>query len=173
MNYVLGARSRGTLQGVHPALVRAVELAITITEQDFAVHCGCRTLEEQRHCVAAGTSWTLNSKHRTQADGFGHAVDLVPFIDGELRWEWPACYPIAAAMGEAAAILGVRLIWGGVWDRSMNDYDHAAGTMQQASAAYVARRRKLGRRAAIDGPHFELTPTYPSRSALTNERSDP
>lgn len=157
MSYVLGTRSRAKLQGVHPTLVRTVELAISITAQDFAVYCGCRSLEEQRRCVAAGTSWTLNSKHRTQADGFGHAVDLVPFIDGDLRWEWPACYLVAAAMGKAATKLGVRLVWGGVWDRSMSDYDHATAAVQAASAEYVARRRKLGRRAAIDGPHFELT----------------
>lgn len=157
MSYVLGVRSRGKLRGVHPALVRVVELAITITSQDFAVHCGCRTLEEQRRCVAAGTSWSLNSKHRTQADGFGHAVDLVPFVDGKLEWHWPACYLVAAAMGEAADKLSVQLVWGGVWDRPMARYGSTSTAVQAACAAYVARRRKLSRRAAIDGPHFELS----------------
>lgn len=157
MSYVLGSRSRAKLEDVHPALVRTVELAILITAQDFAVHCGCRTLEEQRRCVAAGTSWTLNSKHLTQADGFGHAVDLVPFVGGKLQWHWPACYVIAAAMGEAAAKVGVQLVWGGVWDRPMGKYGSTPAAVEAMCAAYVARRRKLGRRAAIDGPHFELT----------------
>lgn len=158
MSHVLGSRSRAELRGVHPDLVRTVEKAIEITAQDFAVHCGLRTIEEQRCHVANGTSWTMNSKHLPQADGFGHAVDLVPWVDGKLEWHWPACYLIAAAMGKAAAELGVRLIWGGVWDRSMSAYGHAAGAVQEASNAYVNRRRAINRRAAIDGPHFELVP---------------
>lgn len=156
MSYVLGSRSRVKLQGVHPALVRSVELAISITEQDFAVHCGCRTLEEQRQCVARGTSWTLNSKHLKQPDRFGRAVDLVPFRDGQLSWDWPGCYLIASAMSRASAEIGVTLVWGGVWDRAMREYKPTLAAIREASADYVARRKKLRRRAAIDGPHFEI-----------------
>lgn len=156
MSYVLGSRSRSRLRGVHPDLVSTVEKAILITAQDFAVHCGLRTLGEQRHHVASGTSWTLDSKHRVQEDGCGHAVDLVPFIDGQLRWEWPACYVVASAMSLAATQTGCPLIWGGVWGKLMSSYGSTQAAAQAASAAYVARRRKLGRRAAIDGPHYEI-----------------
>ena len=102
MTYSLGTASRAELRGVHPDLVKVVEHAIQITTQDFSVHDGLRTLKEQRRYVAAGVSQTMNSMHRTQPDGFGHAVDLVPYINGKLRWEWPAIYPIAAAVWQAA-----------------------------------------------------------------------
>ena len=107
MPYVLGAKSRAELKGVHPDLVRVVERAIQITTQDFSVHDGLRTAEEQKALVAAGASQTINSMHRPQADGFGHAVDLVPFVNGKMRWEWPAIYPIAAAVWQASRELGV------------------------------------------------------------------
>lgn len=56
MPYVLGAMSRAELKGVHPDLVRVVERAIQITTQDFSVHDGLRTAEEQKALVASGAS---------------------------------------------------------------------------------------------------------------------
>lgn len=156
LGHVLGANSCARLEGVHSDLVGVVRRAIGITTQDFAVHCGTRTLEAQRRHVADGTSWTLDSKHLRQADGFAHAVDLVPWIGSQLCWDWPACYLVASAMSRAADALNVRLVWGGVWDRSMAEYDGDAEAIRRASEAYVDRRRRAGRRAAIDGPHFEL-----------------
>lgn len=154
--FALGAASRAELQGVHPALVRVVERAIQITTQDFGVHDGIRTVEEQRKLVNAGASQTMASKHLRQADGFGHAVDLVPFVNGKLRWEWPAIYPIASAMWQAARELGVKVRWGGAW---INLDQIASGTpaaMEAAINDYGARQRAAGRKVFTDGPHFEL-----------------
>lgn len=156
MTYSLGAKSRAELKGVHPDLVRVVERAIQITTQDFAVHDGLRTVEEQRRYVAAGVSQTMNSMHRTQADGFGHAVDLVPFINGKLRWEWPAIYPIAAAVWQASKELNVPIRWGGPWDNLSDIKTGTPGGMKAAVDAYGAARRKAGKKAFTDGPHFEL-----------------
>lgn len=157
MAYRLGAKSRAELAGVHPDLLRVVERAIQITTQDFSVHDGLRTDAEQANYVAAGTSTTLDSKHLKQGDSFGHAVDLVPFINGKLRWEWPAIYPIAAAMHQAARELGVRLRWGGVWDRALSDLPGDPDGLEKAVNAYVARRKRAGaKRVFIDGPHFEV-----------------
>lgn len=156
MTYSLGAKSRAELRGVHPDLVRVVERAIQITLQDFSVHDGLRTEAEQREYVRSGASQTMNSKHRAQSDSYGHAVDLVPYINGKLRWEWPAIYPIAAAVWQAAQELGVSLRWGGPW---VNLSDIKTGTpaaMKQAVDAYGARQRKAGKKAFTDGPHFEL-----------------
>lgn len=156
MSFFLGAESRAKLRDVHPDLVQVVERAILITAQDFSVHCGSRTHAAQRRHVANGTSWTMKSKHLPQADGFAHAVDLVPFNDGELQWEWPGCYLIAAAMSQAATTLDVPLVWGGVWDRPLSSYAATEAGVRAATADYVARRKKLGKRASIDGPHFEF-----------------
>lgn len=155
MAYILGQRSRNELEGVHPRLVAVVERAIEITSVDFAVHDGLRTEDEQREYVARGVSQTMASKHLTQADGYGHAVDLVPWIGGRLRWEWPPIFEIAAAVYKAAAELEVQLTWGGVWDRALLDLD--VGMLEHEVNQYVDRRRAMGhRRVFIDGPHFEL-----------------
>ena len=157
MAYLLGAKSRAELKGVHPDLIRVVERAIQITAQDFSVHDGLRTLEEQKRYVASGVSQTMNSMHRPQPDGHGHAVDLVPFINGKLRWEWPAIYPIAAAVWQAARELDVPIRWGGAW---VNLSDIKTGTptaMKKAVEAYGASRRMAGKKAFTDGPHFELS----------------
>lgn len=156
MPYSLGAKSRAELKGVHPDLIRVVERAIQITAQDFSVHDGLRTADEQKRLVAAGASQTMNSLHRAQSDGFGHAVDLVPFINGKLRWEWPAIYPIAAAVWQASRELGVSIRWGGAWISLRDIKTGTPGAMESAVAAYGAARRKLGKKAFTDGPHFEL-----------------
>ena len=156
MAYRLGARSRAELKGVHPDLVKVVERAIQITVQDFSVHDGLRTLEEQKRYVASGASQTLNSKHRAQADGYGHAVDLVPFINGKMRWEWEPIYVIAAAVWQAARELGVPVRWGGAWIDLADIKIGTPGAMKAAVEAYGAARRKAGKKVFTDGPHFEL-----------------
>jgi len=156
MTYTLGNKSRAELAGVHPKLVALVERAIQLSAQDFSVHDGLRTEAEQREYVRRGVSKTMASQHMKQADGFGHAVDLVPFINGQLRWEWKPIYQIAAAVRAAAVELGVDLIWGGVWDRPFEQLPGDAKAIEQAVNSYVARRRALGKTAFIDGPHFEL-----------------
>ena len=157
MTFVLGAKSRAELKGVSPPLVKVVEGAILRSKQDFSVHDGLRTPAEQANYVRSGTSTTMDSKHIRQADGFGHAVDLVPFINGKLRWEWPAIYPIAAAVHAVAIEQGVRIRWGGVWDRTLNDLPATPEGLEDAVEAYVARRKKAGaKKVFIDGPHFEI-----------------
>lgn len=155
MTFTLGARSLAELSGVHPRLVAVVHRAIAITPVDFSVHDGLRTMEEQREYVKRGVSQTMNSMHRKQANGFGHAVDLVPFINGKLRWEWPPIYHIAAAVRQSAVELDVPLRWGGCW-RAIADIGPTAKDMERAVADYGAARRRLGKKAFTDGPHYEL-----------------
>jgi peptidoglycan LD-endopeptidase CwlK len=98
------------LKGVNPDLVAVVNLAHQISEVDFAVIEGLRTRDRQTQLVAKGASKTMNSRHLT-----GHAVDLAPVIDGEIRWDWPPFYKINDAMQEAANRLGIAIVWGGSW----------------------------------------------------------
>lgn len=154
--YVLGAGSKKELEGVHPKLVELVNSVIQITAQDFAVHDGLRTEAEQREYVRRGVSKTMNSMHRTQPDGFGHAVDLVPYVNGKLRWEWKPIYVIASAVREVASQMQLELRWGAVWDRNLSELGRSPGELEANVVAYVARRRQLGKSAFIDGPHYEL-----------------
>lgn len=153
MTYKLGARSRSELTGVHPDLRACVERAIAITRQDFAVHDGVRSPAEQRVNVDTGASKTMKSKHLVQPDGYGHAVDLVPYVNGKLRWEWPVIYPIAAAMAQASRELGVSLRWGGVWDRLLSQLSTDEAALKAEVRDYCVRHPGPD---FIDGPHFEL-----------------
>jgi len=147
MTFSLGKKSLAELKGVHPDLVRVVKRALELTTVDFAVHDGIRTEEEQRHYVETGVSWTMKGRHLS-----GHAVDLVPYINGKLRWEWAPIYQIAAAMKQAAAEFDTPIRWGGAWDMRLGEIDDP----EEAEQDYVERRRLMGKKANVDGPHFEL-----------------
>lgn len=150
--YALGRKSLRELEGVHPDLVKVVHMAISTTEADFSVHDGLRTEAEQREYVATGVSHTMKSKHLKQADGYGHAVDLVPYINGKLRWEWPPIYKIFKAVREAADKLGVPIRWGGCW-QTINT---TTSDPEEFIRLYVKKRKAQGKKAFLDGPHFEL-----------------
>lgn len=158
MGFRFGAGSLKEMTGVHPVLVRVATRALEICEVDFAFHDGLRTEDEQTALVAKGASTTMNSKHRKQADGWGHAMDLVPYINGKLRWEWEPIFKIATAVDQAATELKVKIRWGGVWDKILTEYGGSAEAMEAEVDAYVARRKAKypGKKVFIDGPHFEL-----------------
>ena len=118
MTYYLGNRSKQRLEGIHSDLVKVVELAIGLTEVDFTVLEGMRTLTRQKELVKRGASTTLNSRHLT-----GHAVDIGAYVDGEVRWDWPLYHRMAIAMKQAALELKVDLEWGGDW-QSFPDGPH-------------------------------------------------
>ena len=115
MAYVLGSKSKKKLKGVHPDLVAVVERAIEISEQDFSVIEGMRSVKRQKQLLADGKSTTMNSRHLT-----GHAVDLAPY---PMSWDWKYFYPIADAMKQAAEELDVKIVWGGDW-KSFPDGPH-------------------------------------------------
>lgn len=112
MAYKLSKRSTDNLIGVHPDLVAVVRRAIELTEVDFSVTEGLRSVARQRILVNKGASTTMNSRHIT-----GHAVDLAAWIGREIRWDWPLYYKIADAMFAAADELGITIEWGGNWKK--------------------------------------------------------
>jgi peptidoglycan L-alanyl-D-glutamate endopeptidase CwlK len=116
--FILSTLSLSRLVGLHPDLVKVVKRAIEITEVDFRVGEGLRTVERQKQLKAAGATTTLNSRHLT-----GHAVDLIALVGGEVRWDWPLYHKIAAAMKQAAKELNVPLEWGGDW-KTFKDGPH-------------------------------------------------
>ena len=154
MGYALGAKSKQRLVGVHPDLVRCVQLAITLTTQDFTVLEGLRSIETQREYVRKGASQTMDSRHLKGPDGYGHAVDLAAWVGGMVRWEWDLYLPIADAMRRAGQQLGVPIRYGGGW-YSLTDLGSAAA-IKRATDQYVAARKAAKRKAFLDGPHFEL-----------------
>ena len=63
------------LEGVHPDLVKVVHRAAALSDIDFTVLEGLRTVARQKQLVKAGASKTMNSRHIT-----GHAVDLAVLV---------------------------------------------------------------------------------------------
>lgn len=132
--YKLGNTSMARLVGVDETLVNVVKRAIQITEQDFTVIEGVRSLSRQRELYAQGrtspgkiVTWTLKSKHI-----MGKAVDLVPY---PLDWnDLEKFDKIKHAMFRAAAEQGVNLRWGADWNSN--------GTPRE--------------KGEYDSPHFEI-----------------
>lgn len=123
-NFQLSQRSLSRLVGVHPDLVEVVKLAIQRTAVDFTVVEGVRTPERQRELVAQGASQTQNSYHLKQADGYGHAVDLAPLVDGTIPWnDWAQFRALADTVKACAAELDIPVEWGGDW-RTFKDGPH-------------------------------------------------
>lgn len=118
MSITLGQRSLSRLEGVHPDLVRVVKKAAALSNLDFTVLEGIRSVERQKQLVSQGASKTMNSRHIT-----GHAVDLAPMIAGEVRWDWPLYHKLAKIVKAAAADEKVPLQWGGDW-RAFKDGPH-------------------------------------------------
>lgn len=114
----LSARSLKRLEGAHPDLRRLLIEAAKDCEVHFEIGEVLRTLARQKQLKAVGASKTMNSRHLT-----GHAVDIVCYVGGQVRWDWPLYRNAAAHIKQVAARLGIPLEWGGDW-RSFPDGPH-------------------------------------------------
>ena len=154
MTFRLSQRSMDKLEGVHPAMTAVVERAIQLTDVDFGVTQGVRTLDEQKANVAAGRSQTMASKHLLQDDGFSHAVDVVAYVGSDVSWELNMYDNICDAFKTAAEEVECSIKWGAAW--SEGDIRTYSSSAEDAMMAYVDLRRSQGRRPFIDAPHVEL-----------------
>jgi peptidoglycan LD-endopeptidase CwlK len=125
MTYRFSERSLKKLQGVHPDLVRVMEIAIGRSPVDFGITCGVRTLEQQQDLFAQGRSipgpivtWTMDSKHLIQEDGFGHAVDVAAYINGKVSWNEKYYDIIGRVVKATAKDMFINVIWGGDFKRN-------------------------------------------------------
>jgi peptidoglycan L-alanyl-D-glutamate endopeptidase CwlK len=109
-NFKFSQRSLTNLKGVDADLVRVVHRALELSEIDFVVTEGLRTVERQAALVKAGASKTMKSMHL-----IGRAIDVAAWVDGTVRWDWPLYDKIATAMKAASNELGVPIVWGGDW----------------------------------------------------------
>lgn len=118
MAFKLGPRSVLNLRGVHPDLVRVVKRAISISDIDFTVIEGLRSVPRQKELFAKGATKTMRSRHI-----HGFAVDIAPYVAGSIRWDWPLFDKIEEAMKKAAKLENVSVTWGGDW-KSFKDGPH-------------------------------------------------
>lgn len=112
---VFSATSRSRLEGVHPALVRVAQNVLA--HADCSIVYGMRTPAEQQILFDQKLSKTLASKHLMQPDGWCHAIDFAPFVNGAIPWDKKHYfYHFAGIVLTVADIQGVQLRWGGDWD---------------------------------------------------------
>ena len=160
MPFHFSERSLSRLDGLHFVLRDVALKAIALSTVDFAITEGLRAQERQAELVKAGASRTMNGRHVT-----GHAVDVVAVVGGVLRWELVWYPQIAHAFRQAGIALHAPLVWGCVWDRTLNeiDYDLADAATQYQERWYRTHPRPANRDKRefwgplIDGPHFELS----------------
>ena len=119
MSFALGAKSNRHLRTCNEPLQRIVRVAIELTDTDFSVIEGMRTLLTQQHYVDTGKSWTLDSKHLT-----GDAVDIYPWVGGQTDHSEEYYRRIAKAMFTAAQQLRIPVSWGGFWKSPKQDMPH-------------------------------------------------
>lgn len=121
---ILDKSSELKLVGVHPDLVRIIRRAAKDSAISFRVIEGPRTVERQRQLVKIGASTTMNSRHiKAGKLNVSHAVDVVPLVDGKIRWDWPLYHKLSPLIKAAALAEKVPLEWGGDW-KSFRDGPH-------------------------------------------------
>ena len=125
--FQLSQRSKSRLVGVDPRIPEIIDLALQITKVDFGIphYGGVRKPAEQYHLFQQGRSkadgYIKKSKHQS-----GKAFDVFAYVDGDASWEKEHLAQVAAAILQAAMMLGHKLMWGGLF------------------------------KGWFDGPHFEL-----------------
>ncbi|QQK88066.1 peptidoglycan hydrolase [Providencia phage PSTRCR_127] len=111
--YKLSQRSLKNLEGVHPDLVKVVKRAIEISDVDFGITEGLRSVERQRQLGKEGKSQIQNPENGMHV--LGKAVDTLAYPTPSGSWEWKYYEQIDKAMKQAGKELGIPVEWGGDW----------------------------------------------------------
>ena len=129
--YRLSNRSLSALVGVHPSIAIIPQEAIKITPVDFMVFEGIRTMKRQRYLYSTGASKTLDSYHL-----YGLAIDIVPYVNGELSWEEEYFPPIVESVKTVIDEYNLPVQWGyDLWK-----WDLAHWQMSNFKRSYDARK---------------------------------
>ena len=99
-------------------------LALAVVQHfDATVVCGRRLEKAQNKFYYEGNSRLLypKSKHNKTPS---KAIDLAPYISGKgIVWETKQCYYFAGYVMKTAESLGIKIRWGGDWDRDSDVND--------------------------------------------------
>ena len=125
--YSFSKASLAKLKGVHPNLVKVMMEAIKDSPIDFSITSGVRTTAEQKALYAQGrtTKGSIvtnadgvknKSNHQAKSDGYGHAIDFCPYVNGKLDWNTESNFRIIASHILATAKrMGIKVESGMNW----------------------------------------------------------
>lgn len=134
--------SLSRLEDVHPLLQKLTHRALELSEYDFGVIAGARSLEDQKKAIANGTSWIKdpkNGKHVAKlypgvSKPVSIAVDILPSVikPGD---DWNKFIPqfegVLSAYDKASKELGITIRFGKNWSTDLSapaskkaDYPH-------------------------------------------------
>lgn len=127
-------RSLDSLEGVHPSLQKLMHEAIKTTPIDFTIIQGVRDVKTQQEYYSWGRNKVnpntgkmtkvtnvdgikKKSNHQIKSDGYGHAVDLYPYINGSVRTEKvdKEMRILATHIQKVADRLGIKIRKGTDW----------------------------------------------------------
>lgn len=133
--FAFSKRSLGNLEGIHPDLVKVMMEAIKTSPVDFTITDGVRTTPQQQALYAQGRTKPglivtncdgvkSKSSHQPKADGWGYAVDLYPYYNGQVQLnDMVRLRAIAEHILATAKKMKIKIDWGGSWTR-FRDYPH-------------------------------------------------
>lgn len=126
-------KSQAELDTCHTDL--QVLFTTVLRDYDHSILNGRRTLEEQKENVKKDVSKTLNSKHiPPEGSDKSEAVDVTPYIPGRGKImpqvksksfikDLNQMYHFAGFVLKTALQLGIKVRWGGDWDKDYNIAD--------------------------------------------------
>lgn len=127
----MNIRSLQRLEQVHPLLKKLLLEAAKKCPVDIEITEGVRTKARQAELFKAGATRTMNSRHIAKVPAHSwygdkpvsHAIDIVCYVNGKVRWDWPLYAKAAAHIKTVAAKLKIPIVWGGDW-RTFKDGPH-------------------------------------------------
>lgn len=116
----LGPKSLAQRETLHPKLKQVVDKLVELGF-NFSILQGVRTPEQEKDLVASGASTTMNSKHLPDVNGQSRAMDIAL---NPISWNNTEQFVLFAGyvLGLADS-MGIKLIWGGDWNRDFNTLD--------------------------------------------------
>lgn len=117
-------RSLERMWGVDERLIEVMRHAISITKVDFGIplYGGLRSIEDQEVLFEDGKSMADGTSNRSKHQD-GLAIDVYAYVDGKASWEEEHLAKVACAVLQAAARLGYKVKWGGLF-RNFKDMPH-------------------------------------------------
>lgn len=115
MSFKFSGASLQKLADVHPDLSRLAKRVIARSRIDFGIAEGARSPERQAELLKEKKTTTLNSLHLIQDDGFAHAIDITPFVNGKFTTSEKYYRPIIQAFVTESILLGVQVEFGALW----------------------------------------------------------